>query len=168
MTEPNRVSSPPEITASESLVQTLHDYFIHRILPLERQYTQLIARQYATLNQLMHRHKLEAEQRDELVSWIAEIRRTLSSHRFAEGGSLTRPPNEFTLWALFGASSHQGVKNNIDSFCQRRICQIDHLQKTLLNFTSLSALQQQLEKRKCKEPHIARFLDESPKIYTTL
>lgn len=154
---PNRLPQP-----SESLRQILYKQVVQRVLPLEQQYRYLISRQYAQLRQLQQQAGLEDEWRDELLAWITELQRTLNSHWI--GDRLL--PNDGILWALFGANNGEGVQNNIDNFCQHRTEQIEHVRQWLAETASLSGLKRQLKKRHCQEPHIARFLDESPRVYT--
>jgi hypothetical protein len=158
---PDQQSQQPDGSVSEPLRQTLHLYYIQCVLPLEQQYYQLLSQQFVNLNQLQQQVELEPELRDELAAWIIKLRRTLSSHQFGD-----KPlPNEFILWALFGANSQEGVKYNIGSFCLHRTDQVEHIRQTLAEIASESGLKQQLKRRRRKEPHIARFLDEWPRIY---
>lgn len=155
------LANQPDVTISRPLQRILGEYFIQRVLPLERQYYQLICRQYALLRQLGHQTQLEDDLQEEMVAWRVELRRSLKSHLFSH-----KPlPNEAILWALFGSNSGEEVKNNIDSFCQHRTFQIAHIQQLLTEIISLSGLKRQLKQRRCKQPHIACFLDESPQVY---
>jgi hypothetical protein len=158
---PDQQSQQPDGSVSEPLRQTLHLYYIQCVLPLEQQYYQLLSQQFVILNQLQQQVELEPELRDELAAWIIKLRRTLNSHQFGD-----KPlPNEFILWALFGANSQEGVKYNIGSFCLHRTNQVEHIRQTLAEIASESGLKRQLKRRRRKEPHIARFLDEWPRIY---
>lgn len=164
----------PEIVESESQ-RTLYEAVTQRVMPLERQYCLLLSCQYTKLRQLLQEpgleHELEQDQRSELSSWVTELQRTLKSHAVGDNEPLTVQKTAScsnALWMLFGSNDHEKVGENIDRYCHRRAQQIAHIRQQLMEISSLSALKKQLKKRQRNEPHISRFLDESPRVYSQL
>lgn len=144
---------------NNELNQWLVDYFNQHVIPLKRQYVELLHQHITLLNLYLHSSDLTADQRQEILNWINQLTRIVQSYSILYSNNHLEIHKD-SLWCLFGAANKEEIIQRIDIYCKNIEKQSVKIKNTLEDITSISSLEKHLRKRKLKDVSVDNFIDD--------